>query len=57
MRKRRPVSGGAVLEFAITKDFHKLDLGGLAVTIYRLITDDTNYVLLFFRCNESSCYE
>lgn len=24
---------------AITKDFHKLDLGGLAVTIYRLITD------------------
>ena len=24
---------------AITKDFHKLHLGGLAVTIYRLITD------------------
>ena len=24
---------------AITRDFHLLDLGGLAVTIYRLITD------------------
>ena len=32
-------SGSNIAVTAITKDFSKLDIGGLAVTIYRLITD------------------
>ena len=32
-------SGTNIAVTAITRDFSKLDIGGLAVTIYRLITD------------------